>query len=459
LVLACNRTQPAPEIQVLGESARLRSDDPLPTSSPYFDGARVAVVAAHGETIGLQVWHRGSAAGAVTLDLPGAHVASYAVEAYRVVRPSSELYGGSHGAGMYPDGLRADPAPETDPAYFEITADAPTSGDLAVGGRRIPIVLDTARLVELGPLPLSVWAYYNAGELGGTNLAPSAAERACIEMFRSKGVLLSPDLPPEAWEARRDLIDRASYVPAVIPDDPVGASAAVRAWIDHTRPMGPTPVAVPIDEPHTAIARARVRALGEAAHAAGGGPGRFLLAVTDDRRTDYAGAVDVFFSLRARAGDWTYNGAPPRAGAMVLDAEAPGLRTWGWIAWRYRIPLWYAWDALYWHDRHNHRGAFDPARDATSFDSGEDHGNLDGVLAMPGCQTTLRLAALRRGLEDRALLDLAARCDRQAADAIAHRLVPRALGEAGDAPSWPADEAAWEAARRELLAIADRCGS
>jgi hypothetical protein len=142
---------------------------------------------------------------------------------------------------------------------------------------------------------------------------------------------------------------------------------------------------------------------------------------------------------------------------MVLDAEAPGLRTWGWVAWRYQIPLWYAWDALYWHDRHNRKGALDAAGDATSFDSGDDHGNLDGVLAMPGCQPTLRLAALRRGLEDRALLGQAARCDAAAADAIAHRLVPTALGEAGDAPSWPSDEVTWEAARRELIEIAARC--
>jgi hypothetical protein len=440
---------------VLGESARLRSDDPLPDSSPYFDGARVALVAARGETLGLQIWHREG--GPVTVALPGAHVVTYAVDAYRVVRPSSELYGGSHGPGWYPDGLREDAAPTTDPVYVEIMASAPASGELVVGARRIPVELSVAP-VEFPPhLELSVWAYYSARELGGTNVAPSAAERACIEMFRARGVLLSPDLPPEAWPARRELIDRARYVPALIPEDPTTAAAAVRAWIERTQPAGPIPFAVPIDEPHTLAARARVLALAAVVHVAGGGPGRFLLAVTDERRSEYRDAVDVFFSLRARAGDWTYNGAPPRAGAMVLDAEAPGLRTWGWIAWRYDIPLWYAWDALYWDDRHNRNRALDPAHDATSFDSGEDHGNLDGVLAMPGCQPTLRLAALRRGLEDRAMLELAARCDRATAEAIARRVVPRALGEAGDEPSWPRDEAAWDAARRELIAIAATC--
>jgi len=32
--------------------------------------------------------------------------------------------------------------------------------------------------------------------------------------------------------------------------------------------------------------------------------------------------------------------------------------------------------------------------------------------------------------------------------------VPRALGDAGDRPAWPSDEAAWEAARRRLIELA-----
>jgi hypothetical protein len=145
---------------------------------------------------------------------------------------------------------------------------------------------------------------------------------------------------------------------------------------------------------------------------------------------------------------------------MVLDAEPPGMRTWGWIAWRWQIPIWYVWDGLYWHDRHNRRGApmpgrsLDPRADPVSFDDGEDHGNLDGVLALPGCRPTLRLAALRRGYQDHALLELAAACNRPAADELAAQLVPRALGDAGDRPSWPSDEATWEAARQRLIELA-----
>jgi hypothetical protein len=463
LALAACRGDRGPAFQIVGESARLRSDDPLPRESPYFDGRRVALVAARGETLGIEVWHRDG--GPVALELPGARVAGYATVAYAAVRPSTAMYGGSHGAGSYPDGLVAATAPATDPAYFEIAADASANGELVVGARHIPVELTIAP-VALPPLPLSVWAYYDAHELGGTNTQPSAAERACIAMFRAHGVLLSPDLPPDAWPARRELLAGAPFVPAVVGDAPGEVHGAVRAWIDRTAGTGQVPFAIPIDEPHTVAARANVRLLGDAAHDAGAGPGRFLFAVTDDPHVEYGNAVDLVITLHPRLGDrfarWTYNGAPPHAGSMVLDAEAPGLRTWGWIAWRWQIPIWYAWDALYWHDRHNGKRALDAARDATSFEAGDDHGNLDGVLALPapgGCLPTLRLAALRRGLEDRALLELAASCAPDETAALAAHLVPRALGDASDgsAPSWPHDEATWEAARRQLLDLAARC--
>jgi hypothetical protein len=170
---------------------------------------------------------------------------------------------------------------------------------------------------------------------------------------------------------------------------------------------------------------------------------------------------------------------------MILDTLSPGTRTWGWIAHRYNIPVWYIWDALYWHDRHNrHRKTGDdsigdtgrkeaplPGRaltldDAISFDDGEDHGNLDGVLALPGddampCRPTLRLAAIRRGQQDRQLIELAARCNPTETEQLVGKMIPRALGDVpgkrvpGDgSPSWPTDDTAWEQARRQLIELA-----
>lgn len=500
---ACGAGAPAgPPLQVLGESARLRLEDPLPADSPWFDGERVSLAAARGEVIGLQVVRSATEVARaprveVALAIDGAIVRGFAVEAFAVRRASTAMYGGGRGPGRYPDGLRPHDGPvATSPAYFEVEIPAGAGagvrrGALQVGGRVYPVELVISPVV-LAPLPLRVWAYGDPRELAwqsepGRGAGPGAeardrsrprpAELACHAMFRSHGVLLAPDLRLAWWPHRRDQLAGFPYVPVVIPPEPVAAAAEAQRWIAATRGTGQVPFSIPIDEPRSPAARARVREVAAAVRAAGGGPGRFLLAVTADPAPDLGADIDLYIGLRAaRVGDgggarWTYNGAPPTAGSMVLDAATPGTRTWGWIAWRWEIPIWYVWDALYWHDRHNRRGAplpgraLDPALDPVSFDDGADRGNLDGVLALPaphdpaGCRRTLRLAALRRGLLDRALLEAAARCAPGATAALAAALVPTALGDAPSrgGPSWPTDEGTWERARRALLALA-RCG-
>jgi len=442
---ACKPADRGPDLQIAGETLHLRPADPVPRTSPWFDGQRISLVAAQGETLGMQVLHRGG--GPITLTLPGA--TGFEVRRVHVVRPSTSMYGGSHGAGDYPDELVPAAAPETDPAYFTVRADADATGELVVGAWHIPVTLHVVP-VKLPQLPLDVWGYYDARELHGTVDAVNDAERACIAMFADHGVLLSPDMPPSAWRARKDLVP-TKYVPAVI-----GGADDVRAWLAEAPDRDV--FAIPIDEPHTSEQRAKVVALAKTVREAGGG--KFLYAVTDTPHPEYGDLIDLYISPKAAhlEGDqhrrWTYNGTPPEAGSMVVDAESPGTRTWGWIAYRYRIPVWYVWDALYWHDRHNKKIGLDAGRDAVSFDDGDDHGNLDGVLALPGCHPTLRLEALRRGYEDRALLELAAKCHPAETAALAAKMIPRALGDAKGAPAWPEDEAVWEAARRQLLELA-----
>jgi hypothetical protein len=81
------------------------------------------------------------------------------------------------------------------------------------------------------------------------------------------------------------------------------------------------------------------------------------------------------------------------------------------------------------------------------------------LLAYPGPVASLRLKALRRGLQDRLLLEKLSDCGGRAqADAIAARVVPRALGDARSEPSWSADEQAFERARSDVLdALSERC--
>lgn len=478
---ACSRKPaPPPELVIVGESTRMRLEGPRPATTAWFDGQRVSLVAARGEVLGLQVISR--AATPKTLTLPGVDILGFDVESFAVSRPSTAMYGGSQGTGTYPDVLRPARQPSTAPAYFEVrvgrdVASATYAGELVVGDRRVPVSLFVAP-VTLPELPMSVWAYGDPRELawaaGAANDpprdVPSPAERSCASMFREYGVLLTPDIRLDWWPARKEMLAGVRDLPAWIPSDPVEGAAAVKAWIAATAGTGQVPFAIPIDEPRTPEKQAKVKELAAAVRAAGGGPTTFRYAVTDDIRPDvYGDLIDVYITLNAKRSDtvprWTYQSGPPRGGSMVLDAVTPGTRTWGWIAWRWNIPLWYVWDALYWHDRHNRKGAPLPGtplvatRDPVSFNDGEDHGNFDGVLTLPtadGCARTLRLASIRRGLQDKALLDLASTCDRAAAEKLAEQMVPRALGDApkDSARSWSADESDWERARRQLIELA-----
>ncbi|HEY5925087.1 MAG TPA: hypothetical protein VIV11_25570 [Kofleriaceae bacterium] len=493
LAPACKRSAPADpgaDHQVLSEALRLRDTDPLPRTSPFFDGTTLRLVAARGETVAFQVRHRNPDTTWFHVKANGVSLRSYAMESVTAKRSSTRgIYGATHGAGRYPDSLI--PVIESAGRHFATTyffevvvardADAGTfSGQILIDGRAMPVEL-TILPLALPEQPPRVWAYYDPRELAwaklgtGTIEAPSEHEKKCIAMFHDYGVVLSVDLTPAAWPARKDLLGDFPYVPVRLPKEPAAAAADVRAWIELTRGTGKLPFAIPIDEPRKPDARAKVKELATAVREAGGGPSTFLYAVTSKPHPDFADLVDLYITLEPKRTDtfprWTYNGAPPRAGSFLLDALSPGPRTWGWIGHRYNVPVWYIWDALYWHDRHNRKGAPLPGRgfsldDAISFDDGEDHGNLDGVLALSGddttpCRPTLRLAAIRRGMQDRQLIELAARCKPEDTAKLVEQMVPRALGDmpgkyppGEGTPSWPRDDAAWEAARRKLHELA-----
>ncbi len=477
-VVGCQDRPPGAALAVLGEAEVLRWTDPLPVRSASFDGAVVRLHGARGEVLGVQVVRAGRGTVAVTLAVEAAAVTGFAVEHHDVRAPSTAMYGGSRGVGRYPDRLTAAAGPVTAAraAYFDVAigrdaAAGVHAGELVVGGDRYPVelVVVDATLPDLAAAP-RVWAYYDPIEIARAHdvADPLASERAYAAMFRAHGVIASPELTAGSWPARRDLVAGLPFVPVLLPRDRAGITAEVAGWRDRLAGTGQVAFAIPIDEPRALLAQLRVRVLAGWVRAAGGGPGRFLYAVTHAPGWLLGDEVDVFISpFAVRPGEaratWTYNGTPPWAGAMVLDAAGGGPRTWGWIGYRYQVPLWYVWEALYWADRHNDGRAargHDLVRDPISFDDGEDHGNLDGVLAYPGPRPSLRLKAVRRGQQDRALLEALAACaGADAAMAIARATVPRALGEvqAGDPPTWPRDEAGWEAAREQVLAALAAC--
>lgn len=469
--LGCSST---PDIQILGESTRLSRAEPSPRVSAVFDGHVVRLVAARGETLGLSVRTTDGRRRSVRLELPGASVQGFEVKTLLVRRASTSMYGPSTGVGEYPDPLVpvGEAVSSTGLAYFDVNVAREASpgrreGALHVGELSLPVVLDVEAVsVDLKSNPL-VWAFYLPKEIArvhglpdgnGADLVDKEAEYH--ELLREHGVLLASDLGPERFPARRRFVRQTKYWPvAVDTSSDAAIRRDVRAWLDAFRSLSATPFTIPVDEPRSRAEKLRARHIADVIGQAGGGGPRLLRGVTDTNDPVYGDSIDVFLSPRNVSGArmWTYNGRPPQAGSVILDTDGVALRTWGWIAFRYHVELWYLWEALYYSDRYNHRGPTDVMTDPVTFFDGEDLGNGDGVLVYPGPLPSLRLKALRRGLTDRLLLTKLESCGGPAR-AIARRLVPRALGEGRGRRSWSTDERVWEQARREVLAaIREHC--
>jgi hypothetical protein len=353
---------------------------------------------------------------------------------------------------------------------------------LSIEEKSMPVVLELSTAsIDLIPNPL-VWVFYLPRELArahGLQDDDSPAlldkENQYYSLFREHGALLAADLLPARFEVRRRFMHDVKYWPvAVDTSSDAAIERDVRRWLELFRESAVIPFVIPVDEPKTNAAKQRARQIAEVIGRAGGGRPRLLRGVTDARSESYGDAIDVYLSpvnIPKAAADrkplgeryWTYNGRPPSAGSMILDTDGVALRTWGWIAERYDIELWYAWEGLYFSDRYNHGGPTDVMLDPVTFDErsrgGSDWGNGDGLLAYPGPLASLRLKALRRGLQDRLLLrELSACGASNEARRIVRRVMPRALGEAAatGAPSWSVDEPVWESARREVLDAIER---
>lgn len=492
LALACTGCScSGAELAITDESTRLLLDDRLPRTTSIFDGERVRLRAARGETVGFSVQFSDGHEHSVEAVVPDGvgRATGFSVGFLQVREPSTSMYGQSRGRGVYPDVLTpvSGPVRVRRSAYFDIAVrpEAPPgehSGALWIDGKSIQIELRVERVqIALEDYPL-VWVFYLPKEIARVHGVPEddgpeliALEARYHRLFREHGALLATDLGPERFPPRRRFVHDVRYWPVALD---ISSDAAIRAdvrrWLELFEGSKVIPFAVPVDEPRTLEAKRRAAHVARTIGEAGGGDPRLLRAVTARAEEIYDPHVDVWFSPwdipargpRVARGErfWTYNGRPPSAGSMIIDTGGEALRTWGWIAYRYDIELWYAWEGLYFSDRYNRGGPTDVERDPITFDErsrgGEDFGNGDGLLAYPGPRPSLRLKALRRGLSERLLLGELERCGGSAeASAIARRVVPRALAEAGSTPSWPRDERAWNAARERLFdAIARRCG-
>ena len=482
---------PGPLIQVTGETVKLRRGQVPPATSAIFDGKTVRLRAARGETLGVQVllYRTGPRDVSLALEGAGVSVQPFRVGFLEVTEASSNMYGPGSGRGTYPDPLTPAAAPvrADDQVYFDVivarsAAPGRRRGELVAGRDRFPVELTIEPIeVDIERAPL-VWVWFKAEELArrhgmtdGDTPRQIALERAYMDLFRRHGALLATDFPLQRLRARADFMtDDVRYWPVwVAKRDRAARDTDVAGLVDFFRGRKQVPFTFTIDEPDEEE-RALVRQHGLEIRAAGGGHPRLLYAVTDEARPIYRGAVDVFVSpVSIPPPDgygpgvlfWTYNGRSPSAGNMTIDKPGTALRTWGWIAERYGVELWYAWEGLYFTDRYNRAThPTDLMNQPLNYDErrrgGEDFGNGDGLLVYPGPLPSLRLKALRRGLLDRLLLRRLAECGgaAQAAELV-RGLVPRALGESGDDQSWPDAEPPWEKARGAALdAILARCG-
>ena len=472
------------DVVFTGETVKVRSSE-KPPASAIFDGERLRLRGARGETLGVQVFVRSPTEVSLEVDGKGLEVAAFEVGYVSVREPSTAMYGPSRGSGRYPDILRPvfGAVHAERHAYFDVVIgrDAEPgrhAGKVRVGGRTYPVELDVEPItIDLDKAPL-VWVFYHPDEIARTHGVSSDSpehlrvEARYHELFRRHGTYLASGLGPHRFPPRRQFVRDVSYWPvAVDTSSDERLAADVAAWLGYFDGMNVTPFVIPVDEPHTLGEKTRARRIAEAIGRAGGGRPRLLRGVTDAAGDVYGEAIDVYVSpenipraagIRRRRGEhfWTYNGRPPQAGSMIIDTDGVALRTWGWLAFRYGVELWYAWEGLYFSDRYNRGGPTDLMTDPVSFDErsrgGEDYGNGDGVLAYPGALPSLRLKALRRGLEDRLLLVRLRECSPKDADAIARELVPRGLGEANGRPSWPRDERRWEEGRGRIFDAIER---
>jgi hypothetical protein len=169
---------------------------------------------------------------------------------------------------------------------------------------------------------------------------------------------------------------------------------------------------------------------------------------------------------------WIYNGALPRTGTLMLDAEPRGLIADGWIAAAFGIERWFYWESIFWDDDNKGgRGAIDPFVTTETFHNTDGDTALgDGLLLYPGRQRgpfaarslgvaavlpSIRLKALRRGIQDAALIALAMRDAPEQARRLVLAAVPAALDEAPSTrpPFWEAPDATFAPARAALRAL------
>jgi hypothetical protein len=278
--------------------------------------------------------------------------------------------------------------------------------------------------------------------------------------------------PGEGWDQRAEAWPRAD------------------AWVSYLSANHPTALTflyLPDEPPPEMFPE--IRQLADNLHS-NPGPGRRLPAfVTRPYLRELEGAIDIWCSVaaeydvqkaaaqRAAGRDWwLYNGGRPAGPALVIEAPPTDARVIGWAAYKAGVPVYFYWHVNHW--RHNHQKKVGDRKqnvwaDSVTFDSRNasgrgDFANGDGVLLYPGTDrlhpdqdrgiegpiSTLRMANLRRGLQDHLYLTLARKAGHEVlVNELLAAIVPRLFTEARGKVSFPETTDPFERARLRLARV------
>ncbi len=390
---------------------------------------------------------------------------------------------------------------------YRVTAEGQPAVEIPVGVTvwdfSLPRV--SAMKTALGSPANRMRGYYRARAEAGREAEPDdwdAIEQQCAAMLSEHRVNATPPqafllpqeqadgsflLDREQVDALREFIDRYHVNACALPhprrwiDDPEEQRPRLHAWLaafdraieELDRPEVTFYIYLR-DEPNDPEAYNYVRLWGRAIRAAMSRVKVLVVEQTwpqEDRWGDLYGAVDIWcplFSLhrpksaaarqKLEEEIWTYTALCQRARTPWWHTDYPLLN--------YRVPSWIAWNydirgLLYWGGMSYWRGVDDPWTDPKTLDRRSGPGgasgalfNGEGVLVYPGravgydgIAPSIRLKALRDGIQDYDLLVLASRRGREEE--------ARALstGLARSWFDWDPDPAVYDAARQRLAEL------
>lgn len=183
----------------------------------------------------------------------------------------------------------------------------------------------------------------------------------------------------------------------------------------------------------------------------------------------FAGLIDLWMvkghayspsllTPREAKGEWRgfYQQSEPFLGNVTLDADGLALRTWPWIAWKYRVDVIYLYSMTEWR---LWRKEQNPWVNSLNREEGRGH----GVLLYPGRHIgtrrvigSIRMKQVRRGMQDYQYFTLAKAAGADPTSVV-DSIIRRALGSAGlrwgSPGQWDRDPARWLEARKQLAAL------